>query len=361
MDRTEWEKQYGEKCYLPVFREYMAEAMQHAADHAEEINRKLNGFVELFLGNLSFLQENGKLGEVQTVCISFPYTSLACGSPYLLFEAYPGVPFMDDALVFREFPAPWLFPEWDQLLEKLHEEAGRQGMNAVIRMPYIRSHALGKSRYILYFWSGLVKYHLCDIEKKEAFKSLKKAEDFSISFGEYMDWQRPVWISRKETDIFFREEDTDLRFCRFREVWYEDKAFDTLVLDDCRFHACMFQSCSFAAVSFKDAFFEGCTFLNCSFSDTDIAGARFDGCKFEDVQMEGMRTYFLKGETDSLPDARGNAEFTGCFLTRVGVKDSDFSAGYFRGCRMESVHTEECLLSESFEEAVKAAEGGGNP
>lgn len=358
MERTEWEKQYRERCYLPVFKEYIQESMQRHADYAEEINGKLNGCVEAFLSNMVFLQEKGKLGEIQSVCISFPYTSLVCGSPCLLFEGYPGAPFMDDALVFREFPALWLFPDWEQLLEKLHEEAGKQGMNAIIRMPFIKSHALKSAGYILYIWAGMVKYHLYGIEKKEAFRKLKKAEDFSISFGEYMDWQYPIWISKEETDIFFCEEGTDLRFCQFKELWYEDKLFDALVLDDCRFHACTFQGCRFNKVTFKDAVFEGCTFHNCSFADTDIAGAAFEGCKLEDVQMEGMFTYFLHGEPDYFPAARGNAEFTGCFLTRVSLKNCDFSASYFRDCRIEDVLAEECSLSESFREAVAAAEGG---
>ena len=354
MERTEWEKQYREQCYLPVFKKYIEEMLQDHADRAEEISRKLNSCVEAFMVNLGFLQEKGKLGKIQTICISFPYTSLACGEPYLLFEVYPGVPFMDDALVFREFPAPWLFSGWTNLLGKLHETAGKQGMNAVIRMPFIRSHALVSARYILYLWSSLVKYHLHNIEKKEAFRGLEKAEDFCITFGEYMDWQCPIWISRKETDIFFCEEGTDLRFCRFRDIWYEDKLFDALVLDDCRFQTCTFQNCSFVGVSLKDARFVGCTFQNCSFAETDIAGSGFDGCKFEEVQMEGMHTYFLQGESDRIPAARGNATFAGCFFTCVNLKDSDFSASYVSECRMQTVHTEGCALSESFQAAVAA-------
>lgn len=360
MERAEWEKQYREQCYLPVFREYIEEMMQGQAEHAKETDRKLGGCVEAFLANLKFLQEKDKIGEIQTICLSFPYAMLACGEPCLLFEVYPGVPFLDDALVFREFAAPWLFPDWEQLLEKLHKEAGKQGMNAVIRMPFIRSHALKSAKYILHLWSGLVKYHLHGIEQKEVFKSIKKADGFTISFGEYMDWQYPVWISRKETDIFFCEDGTDLRFCRFREVWYEDKVFDTLVLDDCRFQGCVFLNCQFNGVSLKDAEFTGCTFSNCRFLDTDLAGASFDGCKFEDVHMEAVHTYFLQDVSDKLTSAQGNTEFIGCFLTRVGIRDSDFTAGYFQNCRMETVDTGECPISESFRESLSmAAEGGG--
>lgn len=359
MERAEWEKQYREQCYLPVFREYIEKMMREQTENARETSRKLEGCVETFLINLGLLQEKGKVGEIQTVCISFPYALLACGEPCLLFEAYPGVPFLDDALVFREFAAPWLFPDWEQLLEQLHKEAGKQGMNAVIRMPFIRSHALKSAGNILYLWSGLVKCHLHGIEEKEAYKSLKKAENFTISFGGYMDWQIPVWISRKETDIFFCEDGTDLRFCRFREIWYEDKVFDALVLDDCRFQGCTFLNCSFAGVSLKDAEFQGCTFSGCSFSDADLAGASFDGCRLEDVRMEEVRTYFLQGASDRLPVPRGNAEFISCFLTRVNISSSDFSAGYFRDCRMEAVETGECPVSESFREALLTAEKGG--
>lgn len=361
MERAEWEKQYREQCYLPVFREYMENLMQEQAAHAGETGRRLEGCVEAFLANLGFLQEKGKAGEIQTVCISFPYSMLACGEPCLLFEAYPGVPFLDDALVFREFAAPWLFPDWEQLLEKLHKETGKLGMNAVIRRPYIKSHALKSAELILYLWAGLVKCHLHGIEEKEAYKNLKKADDFTISFGGYMDWQSPVWILRKETDIFFCEEGTDLRFCRFSETWYEDKAFDALVLDDCRFQGCTFTNCSFAGVSFRDAEFRGCIFSDCRFSDVDLAGARFDGCRLEDIQMEGVRTYFLQGASGSLPSAAGEAEFTGCFLTRLDISCSDLSASSFRDCRMEAVAAGECPVPESFREALLSAEGGVEP
>ncbi len=357
MERTEWEKQYREQCFLPVFKEYMVNAMQDITNHAAEIDKKLNGFVESFLTDLVFLQENGKLEEIQTICISFPYTSLVCSTPCLRFEVYPNVPFMEDALVIREFSVPWIFSGWEQLLCRLREEAGKQGMNAVIRMPYIKSHALGKARYFLHFWSGFVKYYLYGIEKKEVFQKLKKRKDFSISFGEYMDWQRPIWISREETDIFFCEEETNLNFCQFHTVWYEDKVFDAFALDNCRFYTCTFQNCRFVNTGFQEAFFVGCTFEACSFQGTNLVGARFDGCKFENVEMEGIFTYFLQGEPNIFPAPCGNAEFTGCFLTCVNIKNSDLSASYFCDCRMEKVDAQECQLSDSFQEAVI----GGKP
>lgn len=132
MERTEWEKQYREQCYLPVFKEYMMNVIQGITDHAAEIDKKLNGCVESFLLDLVFLQENKKLKAIQTICISFPYTSLVCKAPCLRFEVYPDVPFLEDALVIREFSTPWFFPDWEQLLCRLREEAGKQDRKSVV-------------------------------------------------------------------------------------------------------------------------------------------------------------------------------------------------------------------------------------
>ena len=103
----------------------------------------------------------------------------------------------------------------------------------------------------------------------------------------------------------------------------------------------------------------GCTFEVCSFQETNLVGARFDGCKFEHVEMEGIYTSFLQKESNIFPALCGNAEFTGCFLTYVNIKNSDLSASYLCDCRIEKVDTQECQLSDSFREAVTGAEEGG--
>ena len=352
MNREDWQKQYREQCYLPILKEYIEETIQNLTKHAEEINKKLNEQVDAFFCNLELLQKKGKLGEVQTICISFPYTSLSCGEPYFLFEVYPDMPFLDDSIVFREFPADWLFIDWEQFLEKLQKEVGNQGMNQFIRKPYIKSQAWESARTILYLVSNFVKYYLYKLEEMDSYRRLKKADGFMISFGEYMDWQQIIWIEKKEVDIFLCEKDTNLCFCQFQKAWYDKKAFKMLVLDDCKFQECTFINCQFSGCSFKDTKFIGCTFQGCSFSDIDFAGASFDGCKLEDIQMEKIRTYCFSEEIESLPVMRGMAEFLGCFLISVTIKDSDFSASYFYNCQMEEIHTQECQMSESLLDVI---------
>ena len=349
MDRAVWETQYKKQCYKPVMQNYAESLLKHLAEHAEEVHKEFVGQLDAFLQSLCLLQEHKKLGEIQTISISFPYTLLDSGSPILLFEVYSETaPFMERAVLSREFSVSWMFSGWDNMLKELKEEAGRQGMNSVIRMPYIRSQAWGGARILLSIFSGIIKYHLYGLEEMRSFQELKKAEEFSLTFGEYMDWQRTIFRLRPELDIFFCEKDTDLRFCSFNDVWYEEKEFDALVLDDCRFEQCTFKNCRFSEVSFRDARFLGCVFHDCRFENVILNGARFDGCSLERVRMEGIRTNSFSKDNTAIEMPQGMTEWLGCFWGGVTLIKSDFSAGRFRGCQMEQIHTEECRLPESF-------------
>ena len=110
-----------------------------------------------------------------------------------------------------------------------------------------------------------------------------------------MDWQRPIWKQRPEVDIFFCEKETDLRFRVFHRVWYEEKEFQELTLDDCRFEECTFQNCHFTGTSLRDARLSGCIFRECTFDGVLLNGARFDGCSLEQVRMKEIHTNSFSG------------------------------------------------------------------
>lgn len=357
MDRVEWQKKHQEECYLPAAKAYLEEILQDVSLRAREIHKELTGQVDAFLQSLCVLQEIGKLGVVRTVSISFPYTSLVCGNPYFLFEVYPGEPFLDEAVVIREFPVSWMFSGWEDFLAQVKRETGECGMNAVIRMPYIKSQSLGTARMVVSLMATLIKYHLYGLEETESYRKLKKAEDFVLSFGEYSDWQKPLLAERKEIDIFQCERDTDLRFCRFRGAWYEEKEFGTLILDDCQFLECTFTGSRFLKTSFKDARFLGCVFKNCDFLDLDLHGARFDGCVFENVNFSGVKTNNFSPETKEITAFWGMAEFIGCSISKAVIKSCDLSASYFRDCQVRAVEVEESSMPDSFHDCQTKMEG----
>lgn len=353
MDRAEWEKKYREQCYTPVTQAYMEQVMQDTTEQAAAIHKELNGQMDTFFTSLCMMQERNMTGPVQTISISFPYTSIVCGHPYLRFAVYPDIPFLDDVLIEQDFPVSWLFSDWNAFVERLYDEAANQGMSTVIRKPYVKSHAWGIARMILRMMSTTVKYHFYGLDERKSFQRLDKSDGFTLYFGEYMDWQRPLLALRGEVDIFHCEKDTDLRFRQFVKAWYEEKEFEKWKLDDCRFSDCTFQNCRFSETSFKDARFLGCVFINCRFEEVSLHGARFDGCKFEQAKMNGIRTNSFSGVDSNELGMQGMTEFIGCFLEDSEMKDSDFSASYFRNCQITAVKTSESTLPESFSDSQR--------
>lgn len=348
MNRSEWQEKHRRECYLPAAQNYLERTLEYVLLHENEIHKELTGQVDAFLQSLCLLQEMGKLGAVQTICISFPYTSLVCGSPSFLFEVYPQEPFLHDPMVMREFPVSWMFHGWEEFLEQLKSETGKCGMNAVIRPTYLKGEGLRAARMIVTLMASLIKAHLYGLGDTEAYRKLNKAENFVLSFGEYYDWQKTILAERGQIDIFQCEEEEDLRFCRFHQAWYEKKEFRQLVLDDCQFVECTFTDTFFFQTSFKDARFLGCVFKNCELSGVDLHGARMDGCVFENVTFGGVRTNSLAPGMERIMGIQGRAEFISTSLEEVMMKNCDLSAAAFRDCRMKGVKTKDCILPEDF-------------
>ncbi|MGN0305036.1 MAG: pentapeptide repeat-containing protein [Lachnospiraceae bacterium] len=356
MDKIEWQKKHHRECYHPAAKAYLEQTLKEVTLQAKEIHKELTGQVDAFLQSLCLWQEMGKLGAVETISISFPYTSLVCGCPYFLFAVYPGEPFLEEALVMREFPVSWMFPGWEDFLEQIKRRTGEQGMNRVIRMPYIRSKAMGTARIEVWLMATLIKYHLYGLREREVYQRLKKTDHFVLWFGEYGDWQKPLLAEREEIDIFLCEKDTDLRFCRFHQAWYENKEFSRLTLDDCQFRECRFLDSRLEESSFKDARFLGCTFQNCEFSKLDVQGARFEGCVFSQVSFSKMRSNAMLPEIEEITGLQGMTEFISCSFSTVNIKSSDFSASIFKDCRMEAVEVEDSSLPDEFYQSLKKGE-----
>ena len=43
---------------------------------------------------------------------------------------------------------------------------------------------------------------MVDVEQLSSFKAMRKADEFRITFGEYMDWQRLIYAQLPPIDIF---------------------------------------------------------------------------------------------------------------------------------------------------------------
>lgn len=352
MDKAGYRKKFQEECYVPIVQRFLNQTLDDITQNADKIHKEVKGQLDSFLRSLCVLQERKELGTIGTVCISFPYTSLSSKTPYLLFQAYSGIPFVEDSLTEQEFQTSWLFSDWERLAPELLEHAQKLGMSLGIHSPYVKSRTWGAARVLLRLAACVVKYHLYNLNELHSLQILEKDENFTLTFGEYMDWQRPIFALRSTVDIFQCDEKTDLQFRNFKDAWYEDKSFSGLNLKDCVFESCTFRFCKWEETDLKDARFLGCTFQDCYFEGTELNGARFDGCKLERISMSGIKTTGFANGDPYENIMYGMAEFIGCRIKNINLTACDLSAACFSGCRIEDTEASECTLPEEFEDCI---------
>ncbi|RKI66631.1 hypothetical protein D7V91_11970 [bacterium 1xD42-67] len=349
MQREEYIAQFQSECYLPAASAAMNRFMASYADHSEEIHKTVIGQFDAFSRCIVRLQERQLMDSVHSIAISFPYSSLLCGNPCMMFELYPDFPFFAPHQLQEIFSAPWVFPEWDTFYEDLLGRTQKLGLGTVIRPPYIKSSLWDVARYILHFVSTFVKTQLVDVERLSSFCAMRKAETFRITFGEYMDWQRLIYAQLPSIDIFNCEEDETLSFRVFCSAVYEDKVFANLTLDDARFESCIFRNCLFKGTKLRDAKFEGCDFENCRFEQVRLDGARFSGSKLQNVEMSEVKTNCMIPDPDTILGGFTTTDFINCFLENVSITQSDYSASQFQGCQVKNLTSDTSELSNSLE------------
>lgn len=349
MQREEYIAQFQSECYLPAASTAMNRIMASYTDNAEQIHKTVVGQFDVFFRCITRLQERNLMDAVHSVALSFPYSSLLCGNPCMMFEVYPDFPFFASKLVQEIFSAPWIFPDWNEFYEDLLCRTQKLGLAAVVRPPYIKSTMWDTARYVLHFVSTFVKAQMVDVEHLPSFHTMRKADTFRVTFGEYMDWQRLIYAQLPPIDIFNCEDHEPLSFRVFRSAVYEDKIFENLELDDARFESCVFRNCSFKGSKLRDAKFDGCDFESCRFEQVRLDGARFSGSKLQNIEMSEIKTNCMIPDPDTILGGFTTTDFVNCFLENLSITKSDCSASQFQGCQAKNLTANASKLSSSLE------------
>ena len=85
------------------------EPLHGRAGHAEQLHKTVIGQFDLLFRSIVRMQERGLLDAVHSVALSFPYSSLLCGNPRMIFGVYPDLPFLTSRLIQEIFSAPGSF------------------------------------------------------------------------------------------------------------------------------------------------------------------------------------------------------------------------------------------------------------
>lgn len=314
----EWKNRFGQS----ILTDYASQTGRSLLKQQSETAADLKGQLEDFYKDLVCLQTKTpfQVGCVQGALL---YSSVVCGRPAIRYEAYDEAQEFGSVLAAKEYPADWLFTEWEPLREKLLESIAANSLSGCLTEEaalHLRNAQLNSCMYTLTYTA---KYIFKEMEQFAGFSRLMTAEDYYVSMGGYRDFRKLLYRKRKERDLFASAKEHDFAFCRFSGCIYREKKIWGKNLNQAVFTDCKFRKTDFSGCDLRDCEFRNCSFEDVHFTDSSLQGARWEDCTLKRVMFSGCpHESGMVFRKEKVKDICRNAAFLWSKLT-----DCDFSDG----------------------------------
>lgn len=337
MEAVNFREVFKKNCYIPALEMLVDKISKDFGQSVDEVVKKFLDPLDAFLQMMAEHQRKGKISSVKRLCISFLRTSMYLEKPLLLVEAYEDLPFVVRPVMACEIDATWMFSHWTAFQESMRESTRQQSLSRYVRKPEMRSYESQAISAILRYFAACLKYAVRVLERRSIWETLGKLDDFTISFGEYLDWQLPLLELKKEIDIFLCEEKEDLSSRRFQGLYYEDKQFPERDMDDCVFQSCSFRNTVFQGTKLRNVRFIECTFEDCRFDGVELMGSSIISSRLKKVAFQKCKILggFHRDEQKAFPYPNG--KFKWSLLEEIRWLDTDITDAIFVGCQLFDV------------------------
>ena len=313
---------YTEKYYESMMIQFTNKLQEKIDSNLEVIISEFQKTFKNYIDNLAKNQDE----ETAFVHISFLYTSLSEKIAKLRLEAFPidGVLF-GESLYTDTIEIPFLVDIITQTKNELLKLAEQDNESPFIHNAFIDQLLIrmisASIRYLFEFY----KYHYADLFDIDAIFKLNTADDFFITFGDYYDWQKPIFANRAEVDLFNRAEDEDLNFRKYNNFIFKDKKFDDLKISNSVFKGCRFENSELLSTSFADCIFEDCIFRKTVLTNVNFIGNTFEDCVFENIQFENAKFHIQPSITMDNLQLFKLMEFISCELNICTFNDCELT------------------------------------
>lgn len=317
MESTDFKDIFEKDCFQAAVGEMLRQTDKVIQGELELVMEKFVEPLHEFLGKLLETLEPDPEASVKYICISFLRSAMYVGEPVLLVEAYRDIPFLEDPILVREMDGSWFFPCWEQYRQNLEQSIRQQSLGRYVREPERKSYDSKAISFMLVYLTVCLKYMVRKLETYPEWQGFERMKEFTLSYGEYMDWQFPLLRIREEIDPFLWD-DREMSFRKFQNRIYEEKAFQDWIMDDCVFRECTFRHTVFEGTQFRSTRFFDCIFEDCHFREVEFGGSSILSCRVKNTVFEDCR--FLGG------------------LYQQGETKVFYPACTFRWSLLESVH-----------------------
>ena len=220
----------------------------------------------------------------QTYCaymsVSLLNTSVLENAPKFQVDFYNQEWVYGESFFRYKFDAEFLFKHWQDFIFEVQDD------NFYLRSNFdkveIQSLFFGTVDKLAFMFACFAKYFAYQITYSNEFDDLKKAENFYLTAGVYLDWQNRIFANLPEIDLLnpAANEQTTFRPCENKILRH--KSFHDIDMQSCYFTDCLFQDFSFENASVVDAIFLRCRFISVTFNNVKTAGCTFFECYFKD-------------------------------------------------------------------------------
>lgn len=283
---------------------------------------------------------------VSAIHISFLYTSLYFGNPQFQIDAYGENLYLEPSYLTTKMKADWLFKHWEAYEAALTEEM-KKDREIFYREALMYQISTKSIKNLLYYIYTSFKYIMRECENLESLKVLQKTEEFYISFGEYRDWQRPIYGEYPEIDLFNCEEDAFRKYRRFEKAYYKQKAFLEWDLYQGVFEDCHFRNTHFNKTTLNDERFKNCIFDHVVLEEVNLYGVTFENCHFKEVSFKNCLGGIYGLPPEAIQEVYKNAEWLKCQFEATCFEACNLSFNLLLNCDTQGLEIINCELFES--------------
>lgn len=253
--------------------------------------------------------------------ISLLNTSVMENTPQLQIDFYNEEWVYGEPFSRSRMSADFLFKDWqDFIFEALQE-------NFYLRSNFgraeIESLFFGTVDKLAFMFACFTKYFAYQLEYYDEFDNLRKAENFFVTCGSYLDWQNRIFAQLPEIDLLNPADNELTTFRPIKKKIFRGKSFHDIDMRSCYFEDCLFQGFTFENVSLVDARFLRCRFISTQFINSKSAGCNFFECYFKDCTFKNC-------SSNPADVAEDNNEYFApmtlyhCFVLNSETVDCDF-------------------------------------
>ena len=335
-------KQFEEKWYPILFEQALQKLISWNAVQTGEMQLQLLEETKEVLRQLVEGQTKSfgdRFPKIAEITCSFLLTSFWFGEPILQWDAYAeGGRAMTKSIFTKESPAPWFSSILQSMEERLHQEIQKESMVRYLRPVKVSLYSFRALRALLFFLGGRLKYDFTSVPALPYYSELQKESSFVLSFGEYLDWQRPLYAEMPEVTMDQAKGRRPLYFRLFQDQCYEEEEFNGLYLTHSTFRNCVFNKLKIKNCRLLDCEFENCQFRSVQVEESQFFGSRFEQTGFLEVSFS--HTWFAVTAMITVEEIYRNVFFVLCQWSHV----------HFYSCVLNAVRLVNCVGKDITEE-----------